>query len=236
MSTSKPSEPSDHYDLDLEAHHQTDAEAAIRDAVKATAGRAGDPAALDSEVEVVEVDLAGADPDQGGEDEESLVARLEEEISELRERSVRTLADFENYRRRVERDRVEHRRYAAAEALVDFLSVMDNLQRALQAKGSEADLRVGVEMIHRQMIDLLQRLGAKQIAALDQPFDPLQHEAVSRVERPDVDRPTVTAELQAGYKLHDRLLRPAMVEVAVPVEPVGEAALRVDASKGDIES
>jgi molecular chaperone GrpE len=131
---------------------------------------------------------------------------------------VRTLADFENYRRRVERERLEHRRYAAAEALTELLAVMDNLHRALQAKGSEADLRIGVEMIHRQMIDLLQRLGAKPVAALGQPFDPLEHEAVSRLEREDVERPMVTAELQAGYRLHDRLLRPALVEVAVPVE------------------
>lgn len=218
MSRSKTSEKDNNetYDLDLDA--ADGAEAAIREAMRDLDDERPD--------EVLEVEVLEDDGDEGtegrAEDEASLVSRLEGEIQDLRERSVRTLADFENYRRRVEREREDHRRYAAAGALTDFLAVIDNLERALQAKGSEADLRVGVEMIHRQMLDLLQRFGAKPVAAMEQPFDPMEHEAVSRVESRDVAQPTVVAEHQRGYRLHDRLLRPAMVTVAVPVDEANE--------------
>ena len=154
--------------------------------------------------------------DQDTDEEE--VAKLRREIADLRDRSMRTLADFDNFRKRSERERQETRKYALAEPMRDFLEIVDNLDLALAAAGSADDLKRGVQMIHRQMLDLLRRHGVKEIEALGQPFDPSLHEAVSREEDPTVKEPTVTGEMRRGYRIHDRLLRPAMVMVSVPVE------------------
>ena len=201
--------------LDLD-EHTGDLEAAMRDAVAAVEeverGNVGDSPA-DAEAE----DNAGASAAERSSDQE--VANLRREIADLRDRSMRTLADFDNYRKRVERERQEDRKYALAKPLTDFLEIMDNLGLALAAAGSADDLKRGVEMIHRQMTDLLRRFGVQEVTSLGQPFDPTLHEAVSREEDPAVQAPTVTGEMRRGYRLHDRLLRPAMVKVSVPVEP-----------------
>jgi molecular chaperone GrpE len=110
------------------------------------------------------------------------------------------------------------------EPLRELLTVADNLDLALSAQGSAEDLKRGVEMIHRQMQDLLRRFGAVEVPAVGQPFDPTVHDAVAREESADVKTPTVTAELRKGYKMHDRLLRPAMVKVAVPAETAAAPA------------
>jgi molecular chaperone GrpE len=146
------------------------------------------------------------------------VDRLEREIADLRDRSMRTLADFDNYRKRAERERAEVRRYALMEPLRDLLEVVDNLERAVSAGGSPDDLKLGIDMTLRQLADVLKRHGVTPVAAADRPFDPAVHEAVSRQEAEDVDEPTVSAELQKGYLLHDRLVRPARVVVAVPAD------------------
>lgn len=159
------------------------------------------------------------------------VDRLRRENAELKDRSMRTLADFDNFRKRSERERQESKRYALLEPLRDFVEVVDNLERALQAPGAGEDVRRGVEMILRQMQDMLRKYGAREIPAADAPFDPAVHEAVSREERPGVTVPTVVEELQRGYFLHDRLLRPARVKVAVPAE--GERGAGVDGGGGD---
>lgn len=174
-------------------------------------------------VEEVEAGARPAADDPPGDAGE--VSRLRREIADLRDRSVRTLADFDNYRKRTERERQEQRRYVLLEPLRELLTVADNLDLALSAQGSADDLKRGVEMIHRQMQDLLRRFGAVEIPAVGQPFDPTVHEAVAREESAEVKAPTVTAELRRGYKMHDRLLRPSMVKVAVPAEtaaPAGE--------------
>ncbi len=146
------------------------------------------------------------------------VSQLRQEIADLRDRSMRTLADFDNFRQRSERERQELKRYALLEPLRELLTVADNLDLALSAEGSAEDLKRGVEMIHRQLRELLRRFGVTEIAAVGQPFDPTLHEAVSREESGEVKEPTVAAELRRGYRMHDRLLRPAMVKVAVPPE------------------
>jgi len=199
--------------LDLD-EGTADLEAAMRDAVAAVEeverGNAGDPPAESSED-------TGASPAERSSEQE--VANLRREIADLRDRSMRTLADFDNYRKRAERERQEDRKYALATPLTGFLEIMDNLGLALAAAGSADDLKRGVEMIHRQMSDLLRRFGVQEVSALGQPFDPAVHDAVSREEDPAVKTPTVTGEMRRGYRLHDRLLRPAMVKVSVPVEP-----------------
>ncbi|MEM7480818.1 MAG: nucleotide exchange factor GrpE [Acidobacteriota bacterium] len=146
------------------------------------------------------------------------VLDLRQEVRELRERSVRTLADFENYRKRSERERGDLRRYALTEAMREMLSVVDNFERALTAGGGFDDLKQGVEMILRQMKDVLRRQGVEEVPAEGEPFDPSVHEAVSRREDPAVVEPVVVKEMQKGYRLHERLLRPSIVEVAVPIE------------------
>ncbi len=193
--------------LDLDGQTE-DLDAAMRDAVAAVN-------AVEDGKERGEKGIAPAGGADGGEDE---TAKLRREIADLRDRSMRTLADFDNFRKRSERERQEQRKYALLEPLRDFLEVIDNLGLALSAGGSAEDLKRGVEMIHRQMQDLLRRHGVKDVEALGQPFDPALHEAVAREEDPTVRKTTVTEELRRGYFLHDRLLRPAMVKVAVPSE------------------
>lgn len=136
----------------------------------------------------------------------------------LQERYVRLLADFDNFRKRSEREREERARYALMEPMRDLLPVLDNLERALSVPGAADDLRRGVEMIARQFLDVLRRYGVEPVAAIGEPFDPRVHDAVMKVESPDVGAATVVEELQRGYRLYDRLLRPAMVRVAVPPE------------------
>jgi molecular chaperone GrpE len=186
-----------------------DIEAAMREALSA--------------VEAVEADAPQASgapsprPEAGEED----VEVLRREIADLRDRSLRTLADFDNFRKRAERERQEVRRYALLEPLREFLPVADNLERALQAGGSAEDLKRGVEMILRQMQELLRRFGAKEVPSDGEAFNPMMHEAVARTESDQVTVPTVTDTLVRGYTLHDRLLRPAMVKVALPQESAG---------------
>ncbi len=153
--------------------------------------------------------------------ETSETKTLRQEIADLRDRSLRTLADFDNFRKRAERERQEIRRYALLEPLREFLPIADNLERALSAGGSAEDLKRGVELILRQMQDLLRRFGAREVPSDGESFNPMVHEAVARVESDQVTVPTVTETLVRGYMLLDRLLRPAMVKVAVPPESAG---------------
>jgi molecular chaperone GrpE len=144
------------------------------------------------------------------------VEELRRERDALQDRLLRTAAEFDNYRKRVERDRRELSEFAAADALVDMLPVIDNLERALQApSGGDAEgLRKGVELIHRQMLELLRKRGAKPIEALGADFDPNIHQAVVHESSDRHREGEVMEELQRGYRLGERLLRPAMVKVA----------------------
>jgi molecular chaperone GrpE len=193
-------------ELDLDDDTNSDVAAAIEQAV----------AAVEGVESAAKVGRADGPPDLAAEN-----ARLSRELEELRSRSVRTLADFDNFRKRNERERDEIRRYAATEAIREFVGVVDNLERALNAGGTADDLKKGVELIVRQMQEALRRVGVQEVAAQGVPFDPAVHEAVSREESGEVAAPTVIAALQRGYLLYDRLLRPAMVRVAVPVEKPG---------------
>lgn len=183
----------------------------------------------ESEVEILSIEAETEDrpePRRAAREEEgeaggegSAVAALRSELEELRDRALRTLADFDNYRKRVEREREEQRRLAVADVVRDLLPVVDNLDRALAAEAGLADLRTGVELIARQLRESLGRFGLREVEAVGRPFDPRLHDAVSRQESPAVAEPTVAAELQRGYLLGDRLLRPAMVVVTVPAGP-----------------
>jgi molecular chaperone GrpE len=187
-------------------------------------GGAPDPPVLELDSAEDELLAAAADGDR----EQEELQRLRREVGDLKERHLRALADFENYRRRSEREREEHRRFAVSEMLRDLAAVADNFGLAVRADGSVEDLRQGVGMIQRQFGEVLRRWGLREVEALGKPFDPSQHEAVATREDSSVERPTVAAEHRRGYWLHDRLLRPALVEVAVPSEKASVAPADAD--------
>jgi molecular chaperone GrpE len=148
----------------------------------------------------------------------------EREIDDLRrsleERDaqyLRLAADFENFRRRSAQEALDRARYASEPAAVALLPVLDNLQRAIQHAPEGDPMVDGVRMVARQFEDALRSLGVTVIEAEGEPFDPAVHEAIGGEESPEVDRDTVKTVLQPGYRLHDRVLRPALVRVAHPV-------------------
>ena len=217
------SEPDSPHDIDefesgefeIEPEDLGDLEAAMRDALKAVESAAAD-GTVEKGIEAVPVESPAtqADPDSPGVGPE--VSQLQAEVADLRDRSARTLADFDNFRKRSERERDEDRRFATADVFRQLLPVIDNLERALSAEGPEQDLKVGVNLILRQIKDLLESSGVERVAAMGELFDPQFHEAVTREENPAVKDPTVIYELQSGYTMHGRLLRPAVVKVAMP--------------------
>jgi molecular chaperone GrpE len=138
-----------------------------------------------------------------------------QESAELKDRYLRTLADFENFRKRSEREKSEYFKYALAGLMRELLPVLDNFDRALDHAAEGDDFHRGVLLIYKQLFDTLTKHGLKPIDQANVPFDPKIHEAVVRDEDPSVPSHTVVAVLQKGYFLHDRLLRPAMVKVAV---------------------
>lgn len=141
--------------------------------------------------------------------------KLTAERDTLLDRLARMQADFENARKRVARDQHEFREYALADALKTLLPVLDSFERALQAgAGEKSELRNGVDLIYKQLQDALAKLGLRPVPAKGEPFDPRWHEAIEMVDTTDAEDHAVIEELQRGYKLKDRLLRPAMVRVA----------------------
>ena len=141
---------------------------------------------------------------------------LERERDDYKDRWLRKSAEFDNYRRRIERERREQAEQSVVDLMQDLLSVVDDFDRALTVDAGEggAAYRKGVELIHGKLHDLLRRHGVKPIEALGADFDPNVHQAVMHEESPDHREGEVIGELRKGYTLNDRLLRPAMVKVA----------------------
>lgn len=153
------------------------------------------------------------------------IERLESELDELRDIHLRKLAEFDNFRKRTERERVEIKRHANEDLVRELLPVLDNFERALE-HGSEADsgaFHEGVEMIAKQLWDTLERQGVEIVDPMGQKFSPEFHEAVHRVEDDSMDPGTIASVLAKGYLFNGRLVRPAMVGV------VAEAPKTVDA-------
>ena len=140
---------------------------------------------------------------------------LRAENQQLKDRYMRTLADFENLRKRTEREKADFFRYAIGGVLKDLLPVLDNFDRALDHAEEGDEFHKGVSLIYKQLYEVLQKHGLRPIEESGVHFDPNIHEAVVREEDDSVPSHTVTAILQKGYFLHDRLLRPALVKVAV---------------------
>jgi molecular chaperone GrpE len=145
----------------------------------------------------------------------------EEEAGRVREALLRKSADFDNLKRRTEKDKTEYFRHALAEAFADVLDVVDNFERALahRADATGDDFHAGIDMISRQLVDTLRKYGVVEVPAGGLPFDPNVHEAVVREETDSVAPGTVLEVLQKGYMLNDRLLRPARVRVAATRGP-----------------
>jgi molecular chaperone GrpE len=173
------------------------------EAVPPTEGAAGSPAAL----------------------HEALSAKTQE-VDRLQDRLLRLQAEFENYKRRISREKAEFLKFAHEGLILDFLPVLDNLDRALVAARAETGstpLLEGIEMIARLFRSVLEKAGVRPMEALGQPFDPACHQAVAQVETSQGDAGLVVEEIQKGYLIEGRVLRPAMVKVsrAVSSEPGG---------------
>lgn len=191
--------------------------------------------------EVLEPELPPADPNDGFAEKESATqpkaaqnppappsndppvaasasdegAKLRAERDNLLDRLARLQAEFDNYRKRASKENADFRDYAVADAAKTLLPVIDNFSLALKnAAANPENFKKGVELIHKQLQDVLQKMNVQRVPAQGQPFDPRIHEAIEMVDSSDVPDNHVLEELQPGYKIKERLLRPAMVRVA----------------------
>jgi len=139
--------------------------------------------------------------------------KVKAERDQLLERVARLQAEFENARKRAEREKADYRDYATGNVVEQFLPVLDNFELALKAKGSADQLRSGVELIIKQMEEVLRQLQVTPVPAIGEEFDPRYHEALGSVERDDLPDHFIAEEIRRGYKLRERLLRPSMVRV-----------------------
>jgi len=180
-----------------------------------------DPQELDAERELpaaenAEGDAVAIDSPSGRVlSESSEVQKLRVERDTLIDRLARLQAEFENARKRTAREQQDFREYATADAVKALLPILDSFERALQTGGAErSEFRSGVELIYKQLQDALSKLGLRAIPAKGELFDPHLHEAIEMVDTTDAADHQILEELQRGYKLKDRLLRPSMVRVA----------------------
>lgn len=148
----------------------------------------------------------------------SLIAerdQLAREKSESQDRALRLQAEFDNFRKRSEKDRSEFAQYAGMEIVREILPVLDNFELALKADASGKDYVKGVEMIYERMATALKKMGLEPIDTTGAKFDPHLHQAVEKVQTEDAEDHTVLSDFQRGYKFKGKLLRPSMVKVAV---------------------
>ena len=172
------------------------------------------------ERKVFDQDAAEAPPEEGApaeeaapEDADALKEKYEAELAEKENRYLRLQADFENFRRRTRQEKEELAAVVTQNLLKDLLPFLDNFERALAAEGDEGGLRAGVEMMYKQLVEALKKEGLETIEAKDKPFDPNFHQAVMRVEDAEKEDGTIVAELQKGYMVKGRVIRPSMVQV-----------------------
>jgi molecular chaperone GrpE len=149
---------------------------------------------------------------------ETEIKNLKKKFEEMQEEFLRKAAEMENLRKRLEREKSDYMQYALSEHLKELLGVMDNFERALESQnqGEEESLQKGVEMIYKQLYDLLVKQGVKQITIEDSRYDPYLHQAFLTEESDQVTEVQVAEELQKGYTIHERLLRPSLVKVYIP--------------------
>src|ERR1700743_3985322 len=157
-----------------------------------------------------------------GNDQAAELTAVREERDALKDRLARLQAEFDNARKREMKERQDARDYAVQSAIEPFLGVMDNFALALKAQGSVEQLRAGVELILKQMEEALRGLNVQSVETVGAQFDPRVHEALGSEESEDVPDQQVTEEIRRGYKLRDKLLRPALVKIATNAKQVSE--------------
>jgi len=183
-------------------------------------GKNADSAAPEpsAEAEAVAADSAKADAE---------MAKLAADFDELRQTLLRRQADFDNYRKRIEKERSEDSKRATARVIEGLIPVVDSFESALAAhrETEYENYRKGFELIHKQLLDNLTKLGVERIDPLGKPFDPHLHQALDRAETTDHADGTILQVFQPGYVFHGRVLRPAMVRVAVHPNPASKQAV-----------
>jgi molecular chaperone GrpE len=195
-------------------------EEAVRDENEASL----DPAA-ELPAPTAEEELAAGQAEAGVAEEateQTELGQLKTERDQLLDRLARLQAEFENARKRAERERAEFREFVTGQAIEQFLPVLDNFELALKSTGSAHQLRSGVNLIVKQMEEILDKMQVKAVPAVGEAFDPHIHEAMGTVERDDVPDQHVAEEVRRGYKIRGRLLRPALVRVAHNPKQVSE--------------
>jgi molecular chaperone GrpE len=179
-------------------------------------------------VENPEINAENASANPPATPDPALAAELDKaraERDELRETLLRRQAEFENIRKRTERERLEQSQYASMEVVGDLLPILDDFERALGADSGSPEYARGVQMIYQRMAESLKKTGLEPIEAAGKQFDPHLHQAVERVETNDSPENTVLGEFQRGYNFKGKLLRPSMVRVAVPAEPRSDSRI-----------
>lgn len=161
--------------------------------------------------EVTAEDSAATPELQWAAERDQLVA----EKAELQDRLLRGRAEFDNFRKRTERERSDYIQYAAMEMVRELLPILDDFERALKVETADREYAKGVELIYQRMYDSLKKMGLEPIATEGQQFDPNLHQAIERVPTKDAQDQMVLGEFQRGYNFKGKLLRPAMVRVAV---------------------
>ena len=149
--------------------------------------------------------------------ERSEIERLQTELADAQERVLRAQAEMENFRRRTRRDREDERKFATQSLLTDLLPVMDNIERAIDAANQAGDgsgLLQGFQMVHHLLLEVLQKHDCPRIGAVGDLFDPIVHEAIAEESSDEYEKGVVTRVNLFGYKLHDRVIRPAQVVVS----------------------
>ncbi|NIA71996.1 nucleotide exchange factor GrpE [Pelagibius litoralis] len=187
------------------------------------------------------VDLSGLESAAALSPDEDPVTVLEGEVASLKDQLLRAMAETENIRRRSQREREDSVKYAAVPVIRDLLGVADNLQRALESVPEEmaaesevmSNLRLGVQMTQKELMSVFERHQIRAIAPLGEKLDPHLHEAMFELEDPEKPAGTVVQVIQTGYRLHDRLLRPARVGISKGGPKEGAAKAEGDASNDD---
>jgi len=167
------------------------------------------------EAKAVAADSAAADAE---------VAKLSTDLQDLRQTLLRRQADFDNYRKRIEKERAEDSKRYTARVVEALIPVVDGFEHALAAhrEAEYENYRKGFELIYKQLLDNLAKLGVERIEPLGQPFDPHMHQAMDRTETTEHEDGTILQVFQPGYVFHGRVLRPAMVRVAVHATPASK--------------
>lgn len=186
---------------------------------KQSDSRTPDPSDADRRPSGNPQDVDGGSPSDGGDPAppDSAVGKTLAEVADLQDQLLRTQAELENFRKRARREVEEMRRFESFRLVRDLLPALDGLERALQSADQSGDfqsLRDGIRMVQSQFHDALRSHAAEQIPADGLPFDPNLHEALSQVPSPDVEPMTILQVIEPGYRIHDRVVRPARVIVS----------------------